>query len=92
MECVARARFLYSDVLRRLGRTDEAEKQLIQARMVRDEFLLKYPQWLREDKDDELVVFDQMCCLWSGRKTGRLKQNIEGVGLDGLTLDNPSEV
>ena len=41
---------------------------------MRDEYLAKYPQWLKEDKDDELVVFDQMVCLWAGRYTGNLKQ------------------
>ena len=76
-ECIARARFLYSNVLGRLGREEEAESQLKQARAIRDKYLAKYPKWLKEDEDDELVVFDQMVCLWAGRYTGRLKQKLD---------------
>ena len=61
--------------MHRLGREEEAETLLAQARAVRDRYLVKYPQWLKEDKDDEMVVFDQMVCLWAGRFTGKLKQN-----------------
>ncbi|KAF2022354.1 hypothetical protein BU24DRAFT_458211 [Aaosphaeria arxii CBS 175.79] len=62
-ECIARARFLYSDVLRRLGREKETYLQLELVRALRDECLIKYPQWLKEDPNNELVVFDQMTCL-----------------------------
>jgi hypothetical protein len=76
-EGVARAQFLYADVLKQLGRNAAAEGYLSQAQATRDRFLKEYPQWLKADKDDELVVFDQMVCLWAGRYTGKLKQKTE---------------
>lgn len=73
-ESTTRARYLYGIVLQQLGRGKEAEIQLQQARVVRDRYLAKYPHWLTEDPNDELAVFDQMVCMWSGRYTGGLKQ------------------
>lgn len=64
-------------MLRRLGRTDEADKYLEEARETRDEYLKKYPRWLEPDQDDELVVFDQMVSMWAGRFTGPMKQKLE---------------
>ena len=50
----------------------EAERLLSKARATKLIFLEKHPKWLKDD-EDELVVFDQMCCMWAGRYTGKLK-------------------
>ncbi|KAF2446062.1 hypothetical protein P171DRAFT_519658 [Karstenula rhodostoma CBS 690.94] len=76
-ETYTRAKFLYSDVLRRRGQTAKANQYLQEARNVRDRYLRMYPQWLEVDPDNELGVFDQMVCMWSGRFTGPMKQKLE---------------
>ena len=73
-EGVARAQYLYSKVLEKLGNNEGAKKHLSEARRVSDRFLQQYSQYLRTSPDD-LVVFDQMVCLWGGRFSGKLDQN-----------------
>lgn len=58
---------------------------------MRDQYLAKYPQWLKTDSDNELVVFDQMVCMWSGRYTGKLKQKPEGLNLPGAVESTTAE-
>lgn len=55
-----------------LDRNEEAKNLLRKARDTKRAFLKDYPQWLKDDVD-ELAVLDQMCCMWAGRYTGKLK-------------------
>lgn len=70
-EGVARAQFIYSLVLDKLGKPADAAKYYKEAAKVRDRYIKMYPDYLRPDPDD-LVVFDQMVCLWGGRFSGAL--------------------
>lgn len=58
----------------RVAERREEAKQLLQtARDTKQSFLRRYPQWLPDKDADDLVVLDQMCCMWAGRYTGKLK-------------------
>lgn len=89
-EAVARAQYIYSRVLEKLGKREESVKILNEACLARDHFLRLYPDYVKPDPDD-MVVFDQIVCLWSGRFTGPLAQhgssnddNLHDIELDNL--------
>lgn len=52
---------------------EEAQKLSKQAKATKESFLKTYPQWLPDSGSDDLVVLDQMCCMWAGRYTGKLR-------------------
>lgn len=72
-EGVARAQYWYSKVLSKLGKDEDAQKQMVQALTTKRRFLENYPKFLKDDPDDQ-VVLDRMNSIEAGRLTGRLKQ------------------
>jgi len=73
-EAVSRAQYIYSLILEKQGRQGEADEQRKAALAIRDSYLKRFPQYLKSDNDD-MVVFDQMVCLWGGRFSGGLAQD-----------------
>jgi hypothetical protein len=57
-------------------RREEANSLAQQAEKTKRKFLEDYPKWLH-DSEDDLEVYDQMCCMWAGRYTGKLKDGAE---------------
>ena len=71
-EGVARAQYWYSRVLTALGKDTAAEKELKAARAVKEDYLKQYKEFLEEDPENEVAVFDQMLPMWSMATTGLL--------------------
>lgn len=75
-EGVARARFRYHQVLKSLGKDEEASAEVKAAYTTRDQLKKECEGYLHDpDPDNELAIFDQMCSMWAGRFTGKIAQS-----------------
>lgn len=75
-EGVARTQFRYSHLLRHLGKIEEANHELEKACTTRDQLEKEHRGQLPQpDPNNPLAIFDQMCSMWAGRFTGKIKQD-----------------
>ena len=73
----ARAMFKLSQILQGQGRYDEANQMQVEARKLRDTLVsTEYPcPGVNLGEEDEMLIYEQLVQIWSGRTTGRL--NVE---------------
>lgn len=56
-----------SAVLESLGEEEGSRFHEVEALQIRKKFLTKCPDFLLEDPNDTLAVYDQMISIWAGR-------------------------
>jgi hypothetical protein len=64
--------YCLSQVLQELGREEEAAGKRIEARSLRDQLVPPGCPGIDLNEADEMVQYDQMVNIWSGRFTGKL--------------------
>lgn len=68
-------------MLKALGREKEGARELADAKKVKDEYLSKFPEFLKEDEGNEAAVYDQMVPIWILQTSGPLQEGGRTGGL-----------